>query len=263
MRDLTWDCDGLVAAAKADDRGYTVELKLPFASVGATAKPGIIFHANVCRARYVESQGHAAAQLQTWSTTQGAFRDGQYFGKIVLAEHDAWRRFFNVETSSPTPVLYKVDNNNPWTLSRESIKSVAEQDRVRYEMKCPAIDPKGRIYAGVSFKLDPPVDVSRHSYVEIVFTKASPDIMLELIYHYVGVDGKDYNNYFLPSPWGDGTPAPQVVVNNLKESHHRDRPVPKLLKNITVYGVVQGKRTPLDCDFSLRWIRVCKHPLFH
>ena len=259
--DLTWDCDGLVAAAKADEKGYTVEVRIPLASVAGAAKPGTIFHANVCRERYTESEGRAPAQLQAWSTTQGAFCDGRYFGKIVLSEGDAWRHFFNVETPSPAPVLYKAESRKPWALSRESIKAVAEQDRVRYEIKCPAIEPKGRIYAGVSFKLDPPVDVSRHPYAEIVFTKASPDVMLELIYHYVGADGKDYSNYFLPSPWGEGSQAPQVFVRSLAQGHYRDRPAPTLLKNITVYGVVQGKKTPMDCDFSVRWVRICKDPL--
>jgi len=201
------------------------------------------------------------AQLQAWSTTQGAFCDGRYFGKIVLAERDAWSRFFNVETRSPAPVLYKAESGKPWKLSRESIKAVPDQDRVRYEIKCPAVEPKGRAYAGVGFKLDPPVDVSQRPYAEILFTKVSPDIMLELVYHYVGVDGKDYTNYFLPSRWGDGTPAPQLFARRLTQGHHRDRPAPKLLKAVTVYGVVEGKKTPLDCDFDLRWIRICKQPL--
>ena len=260
VNDLTWDCDGLVAAAKADSQGYTVEVKAPLASLAGAAKPGALFYANVCRERYSGSDG-APVQLQAWSTTQGAFCDGKYFGKIVLTDGDGWSRFFNVETRSPAPVLYKAESKKPWVLSRESIEAVAEQDRVRYEIHCPAVEPKGRVYAGASFKLDPPVDVSGHPYAEIVFTKASPDVMLELIYHYVGADGKNYTNYFLPSTWGEGSKAPQVFVRNLSEGHHRDRPAPKLLKNVTVYGVVQGKNTPLDCDFSLRWARICKDPL--
>ena len=259
--DLTWDCDGLVASAKADGKGYSVEVKIPLASIDGAAKPGTLFHANVCRERYSGSDDGAPAQLQAWSTTQGAFCDGKYFGRIVLAESDAWSRFFNVETSLPAPVLYKVDSKNPWTLSREAIKAVPEQDRVRYEIVCPTVETKGRVYAGVSFPLDPPVDVSHHSYAEVLFRKADPDVMLEMIYTYVGDDGKDSRNYFILSAWGDGTQAPQVFSRRLTEGAHRDRPAPKLLKQVTIYAVVPGAKTPTNCDFDLRWIRVCKDTL--
>ena len=256
--DLSWDCEGLVAAAKTDAKGYTVELSIPLSSVDAALKPGAYFYANVCRERYSGSDDGRTAELQAWSATQGAFADGKYFGKIALVEHDAWSRYFNVEAPSPATVLYKVDSKNPWTLDRQAIRAVSEQDRIRYEIKCPRVADKGRTYAGFSIPLDPPVDVSQHPCLEVVFTKADPDLMLELIYTYVGADGKDADNYFVFSRWGEGTQAPQVFVRPLTEGHKRGLPAPRLLKKLTVYGVVSGAKTPTECDFSLHRIRICK-----
>ena len=202
------------------------------------------------------------AQLQAWSTTQGAFCDARYFGRIVFAETDVWCHFFNAETSCPAPVAYKAEPNRPWKLTRGAITAGPEQDSIHYSLKCPETAPEGRVYAGVTFTLKPPVDVSRHPYAELVFTKVNPDVMLELIYGYVDADGKEDSNYFLPSRWGDGTPVPQVFIGRLDEGHQRDRPHPKLLKTLTVYSVVKGGKTPMDCDFSLRWLRICSEPLY-
>ena len=258
VNDLSWDCDGLVAAARVDDGGYTVELGIPLTAIGGAPKAGDVFHANVCRERY---SGSERAELQAWSTTQGAFADGKYFGRIVMAENDAWRRFFNAETQSPATVLYKVDKEHPWTPDRDAIRAIPEQDHVRYEIACPKVADEGRVYAGFSVPVDPPVDVSQHPFAEIAFRKADHDLMLELIYEYVDAEGKDARNYFIFSSWGDGTPAPQLFTRRLAEGHHRDRPAPRLLKRVTVYAVVSGAKTPNESDFAIHWIRICNDTL--
>jgi len=259
--DITWNCEGLVAAAKTDDAGYTVELAIPLASIGGTAKPGTHFAGNICRERYAGRTRRQGPDLQSWTATQTGFNDSKYFSRIVLVDRDGSSRFFNATAPAPKPVLYKVDGKNPWTLSRESIRAVADQDRVRYEMKCPRVADKGRTYGGFGIKLDPPVDVSRYPYAEIVFRKPSPDLMLEMIYRYTDKDGAEHTNYFVFSPWGDGSKAHQVFTGRLARGHQRDKPAPHLLKGVTVYGVVSGVKTPIACDFTVEWIRICRYPL--
>jgi len=258
VSDLSWDCDGLVAAAQVDGGGYTVEIAIPLATVGGAPKAGSLFHANICRERY---SGGDRTELQSWSATQGAFADGKYFGRIVMAEADAWRRFFRAETQSPATVLFKVDKQNPWTLERDAIRAIPEPGHVRYEMACPKVADDGRIYAGFAIPVDPPVDVSQQPFAEIAFIKADPNLMLELIYEYVDVEGKDGRNYFIVSPWGDGTPAPQLFTRRLAEGHDRDRPPPRLLKKLTVYAVVSGAKTPTESDFTIDWVRICNDTL--
>jgi len=252
--DLSWNCDGLKAAAQTDANGYTVEVGVPLAAIDGAAASGTMFHANVCRERY---SGGDQAQLQAWSVTQTGFADGRYFGRIVMTEGDAWRRFFNEKTPSSGAVLYRVDKNHPWTLDRSAIRAVPEQDSVRYEMACPKVADDGRVYAGFSVRLDPPVQVSPQTSVEVAFHKADPDVMLELIYNYASEEGKEASNYFIFSPWGDFSAAPQLFVRQFADGHERDRPAPRMLKSVTVYGVVSGAKTPTETNFALHWIRVC------
>jgi len=258
---LKWDCDGLVAAAKTDAQGFTVELSLPLAKVGGASEAGALFWANVCREKYSGGEGTQPQELQSWSATQTGFDDGKYFSRIVMTAGDGWSLFGDEQTPPPPPVLYKVDANNPWVLTPEAIQAVAEQDRVRYLMKCPKVDEKGRTYGGFGVKLDPPVDAAAYPWAEVVFTKPNRDVMLELIYNYTAADGKDYSNYFLPSTFGEGSRTPQVFAKRLAEGWEADRPAPRLLKSVTVYGVVEGAKTPLECDFSVQWIRLCRDTL--
>ena len=128
-------------------------------------------------------------------------------------------------------------------------------------MSCPKVSDKGRTYGGFGVKLDPPVDVAQFPNVEVGYRKPSRDLMLELIYNYVGEDGKDASNYFVFSPYGEGSEAPQVFSAPFAEGWEKGKPASRTLKSITVYGVVEGGKTPLQCDFTVQWIRVGKEML--
>ncbi|OGV80317.1 MAG: hypothetical protein A3K18_09665 [Lentisphaerae bacterium RIFOXYA12_64_32] len=260
ITDLNWNCGGAIAAAKVDAQGYTVELKLPLAAVGGAAKPGALFYANICREKYSLADGASPDSLHAWCATQGGFSDAKYFGRIVLADTDGWRLFFNQETQPPSPVLYKAEGKD-WIAAPDTITAVPEQDRVRFAMKCPAVAQNGRTYGGFTVALDPPVDPARFPVAEIAFRKPSLDVMLELVYGYIGDDGKDYSNYFLPSRAGEVNEATQVFAGAFANAWDKDKPPPKLIKSITVYGVVEGPKTPIECDFALEWLRVCKESL--
>jgi hypothetical protein len=158
-------------------------------------------------------------------------------------------------------VLYKVNAENPWTNTPEAIKTVAEQDRVQYLMQCPDVGEKGRTYGGFGLKLDPPLDVAQFPALEICFTKPHLDLMLEVIYNYTAADGNDYSNYFIVSTFGEVNAAPTTFSRPFAEAHEAEKPAPQTIKNLTVYGVVEGVRTPLECDFSVHWLRICKDVL--
>ena len=256
VSDRGWDCQGVEAAGKRDDGGFTVELKVPLASVGGASDRSVVY-ANICREKYSGGEGGVPAGLQSWSATQGAFAEGRYFGKLRLVDRDGWSLFFGQETIPPRPVLYKVDAANPWTLTPDAIRAVADQDAARYLMQCPQVDEKGRTYGGFGVKLDPPVDAVAFPSVEMLFTKPSPDVMLELIYNYVDEKGKEGHAYFLPSTYGEGGAAPRVFVGRFTEGMEPSAGTPRFIKSLTVYGVVEGGKTPLETEFSLNWIRVC------
>ncbi|MBI3922407.1 MAG: DUF4838 domain-containing protein, partial [Armatimonadetes bacterium] len=261
LNDLTWDCEGLVTAAKVDEKGYSIELKIPLARIGLPPKSGENLYGNICREKYSNADESTPEELQAWSTTQGAFADAKYYGRMLLVAEDGWALFPNPEVPPPGPVLYRVDEQNPWTIAPEAIRAAVEQGRFRYTMNCPKVSDKGRTYGGFGAKMDSPVDVTKFPYIEVVFRKPSRDLMLELIYNYIGEDGKDSSNYFVFSRWGEGSEAPQVFSARVTEGNEKDRPAPRQLRSVTVYGVVEGGKTPLDCDFDVQWIRVCKDPL--
>jgi hypothetical protein len=260
--DRDWTCAGAAAAATVDDTGYTVELKVPLADVGGNATPGTIFYANLCRERYAAAEAGQPAELQSWSVTQGSFSEGRYFGKVLLATADGWQRTFNAESPLPDPVLYKVDAQNPWVLSREAIRALPERDQVRFAMDCPQVAAKdGRTYGGFGVKLDPPVDAALFPCVEVAFRKRNPEVMLELIYAYVGEDGKDATNYFVFSPAGEISASQSVFAGRFAAGWEQGKAAPRQIKGLTIYAVVEGGKTPLACDFAVQWLRVCRETL--
>lgn len=259
--DLSWNCAGIVTGAKVEEKGWTVEVAIPLASVGGKAAAGTAWAANVCREKYSGGDGTEADELQAWSATQNGFDDGKYFSRLIMSDGDARAFWFGEQTTAPTPALLKVDKDNPWKVAPDTIKAVAEQDRVRYVMSAPKVDDKGRIYAGFSLKLDPPVAADQIGGIEMVYTKANPEVMLELIYYYTGADGKEYSNYWLPSTYGDGNPVPQLFFGRLAESNEPGKPAPVKLNRLTVYAVMEGAKTPADAEFSVQSIRLTKDSL--
>jgi len=258
LGDLSWNCPGLATAAKVDGEGYTIEVGVPFSALEGTAGPGRFFYANVCREKYSASDNGRPEELQTWSPTPWAFSDGRRFGSVVLAEEDAWRLFFDPNAAPPAPVLYKANPKSPWALVPDAISATVELDRARYAMKCPEVDAKGRTYGGFGVNLAQPVDVTRHPYVEVAFRKPSPDVMLELLYSYVGEAGEESRNYVIVSRFGEANKATRIFAGKLAKGAEKDRPAPRLLKKVTVFAVVSGARTPGEYDFILEWIRVCR-----
>ena len=157
--------------------------------------------------------------LQSWSATQGGLRRrGATSARSGWWTEDGWSLFLNEETAATRRrCCYKVDAANPWTVTPDAIRAVAEQDGVRYLMQCPQVDDEGRTYGGFEVKLDPPVDVTAFPAVEMVFTKPSPDVMLELIYNYDDDQGREGHAYFLPSTYGEGGTAPRVFTARFSE----------------------------------------------
>ena len=257
-----WTCSGATAAATVDDRGYTVELKVPLAAVGGGASPGTLLYANVCRERYSDATAGQPAELQSWSVTQGGFNEGRYFGRVLLATADGWQRFLNAETPLPDTVLFKVDAANPWVVAPTAIRAVAERDQVRFAMDCPPVaEVGGRTYGGFQVTLDPPVDAALFPCLEVAFRKSNPEIMLELIYAYVGEDGKDATNYFVFSPYGEISASQSLFAGGFAAGSEKGKSAPRQIKGLTLYGVVEGAKTPLACDFAVQWLRVCRETL--
>ena len=154
-----------------------------------------------------------------------------------------------------------MDKDNPWQVAPDTIRAVAEQDRVRYVMNAPKVDEKGRVYAGFSLKFDPPVEADKIAGIEMAFTKANPDVMLELLYSYTAADGKDYGNYWLPSRYGEGSAVPQLFLGRFREANEEGKPAPVTVKAVTVYAVMEGAKTPADTEFAVQWIRLAKDSL--
>lgn len=265
VSDQSWDCEGLQQAAQVDGGGYTVELSIPLAEVGGGAAAGktgagSVFYANIGREKYSGGDGGAAQELQSWSATQTGFDEGRYFGRVVLSAGDAAATFFGEQTTPPAPALLKVDKDNPWRVAPGAMEAVPDRDSVRYTFRAPKVDDKGRVYAGFSVKLEPPVPADQVAGIEMAYTKASPDVMLELIYNYTAADGKDYSNYWLPSPYGAGSNLPQVFFGRFGETPE-ERPAPVTLKGLTVYAVMEGAKTPAESEFTMRWLRLTRYPL--
>lgn len=256
--DMTWNCEGLVTGAKVDDKGFTVEMSIPLAAVGGKAASGSQFFANIAREKYSLADSEQGDELQAWSATQGGFDDGKYFGRLVMTDGDAAATFFNQQSTPPGPALLKVDKDNPWTVAPGAIQAVPEGDCVRYVMKAPKVDEKGRVYAGFNLKFDPPIDVAQVAGVELAYTKPSRDVMLELLFNYTAADGKDYGNYWLPSQYGEGNAAPQLFVGRFDEANEEGKPAPVKLNSVTVYAVMEGGKTPAETEFAVRWVRVGK-----
>lgn len=251
-----WDCKGLVTAAKVDDKGWTVEVAIPLSSVGGKALSESAFAANIAREKYSRGDGENADEMEAWSATQSGFDDPKYMGRLVMSDGDASAIWFNDQSTPPAPVLLKVDKDNPWKAAPDTITAVPEQDHVRYAMKVPQVDEKGRVYAGFGIKLDPPVDPAKVKGVEMAYTKPNPDVMLELIYNYTAADGKEYSNYWLPSHYGEGSAVHKLFAGRLDEANEQGKPAPVKINSLTVYAVMEGAKTPADTDFSVQWIRV-------
>ena len=262
ISDMTWDCAGLVSAATVDDKGWTAELQVPLASVGGRCNSGTALYANVAREKYSASPDEAADEMQAWSRTQGSFASGKHFGKIMLTDRDGFSLYFNEQTPPPAPVLLKVDKDNPWTVAPDTIRATVEQDRLRLDMASPQVDAKeGRTYAGFSVQLDPPVDALLAPYAEVAFSKPDQEVLLELIYYYVGVDGKDYSNYFILSTFGEPHASLQLSTRRWTQAHEAAKPAARQIKGLTLYAVVEGARTPRETSVTLERIRLCKDPL--
>lgn len=259
--DLDWKCEGLKAAASVDAAGWTVEMAVPFSSIGGTAKEGEIFAANIARAVYSGGDGIQPVELQAWSATTEGFADGRYFGKFIMSNPDASATWFNEQTPPPNPVLFKVDKDNPWTVVPGAIKAVADRDSVHYDLQAPQVDKKGRVYAGFSVKIDPALDPSSIAGIEMAYTKTNPDVMLELLFYYTAADGKNYSGYWLPSQYGDGSAVPQLFLGRFKEANLSNHPAPVKINSVTVYAVIEGAKTPASADFSMQWIRLTKDSL--
>ncbi|MHB8993918.1 MAG: DUF4838 domain-containing protein [Armatimonadota bacterium] len=258
---MTWNCPGVVTGAKVDDKGWTVEVAIPFASIGGKAAAGGEFAANIAREKYSGGDGNDADELQAWSATQNGFDDGKYFGRLIMTEGDAFATWFNEQTTPPSPALLKVDKDNPWTVAPGAMTAVAVQDHVRYVMKVPQVDEKGRVYAGFTIKPPTPISADEICGIEVGFTKPNPEVMFELIYNYTAADGKDYSNYWLPSPYGDGSGAPRVYLGRFAEANDAAKPKPVKINSVTIYAVMEGGKTPADTDFSMQWIRLAKDSL--
>lgn len=254
--DQSWDCAGVVTGAKVDEKGWTVEVAIPLSSIGGKVADGSAFAANVAREKYSGGDGENAEELQAWSATQNGFDDGKYFGRLAMSDGDIAATWFNEQSAAPRAVLLKVDKDNPWTVAPDAMAMVPAQDCVRYVMKAPKVDEKGRIYAGFSIKLDPPIDPGKIKAIEMAYTKPSPDVMLELIYNYTAADGKDYSNYWLPSQYGEGSAVPRVFAGRLDEANEATKPAPVKVNSLTVYAVMEGAKTPAETEFSVQWIRV-------
>lgn len=260
IADSGWDCKGLVTGAKVDDKGFAIEMSIPLTSLGGAAKPGSLFYANLAREKYSASTERGQAdEMQSWCATQNGFSDGKYFGRVLMSEGDGYSRFFSAQTAPPGTVLYKVNAENPWVNTPEAIKAVGNMDATQFLMKCPDVGPKGRTYGGFGVKPAQPLDVTAWPALEICFSKPNPNLMLEAIFSYTAEDGKDYSNYFIFSTFGEVNNAPVVFSAPFKEAHEREKAAPKTIKSITIYGVVEGEKTPLDCDYSINWVRVCKN----
>ncbi|MGE5532410.1 MAG: hypothetical protein ACM3VW_09870, partial [Bacteroidota bacterium] len=246
--------------AKVDDKGWTAEVAIPLASIGGKGAAGTAFAGNIAREKYSGGDGNEPDELQAWSATQNGFDDGKYMGRMIMTDSDASATWFNEQTTPPAPALLKVDKDNPWKVAPGAITAVPEQDSVRYVMKVPQVDEKGRVYAGFSIKPSNPVSPDQIAGIELAYTKANPDVMLELIYNYTAADGKDYSNYWLPSGFGDGSAVPRVFLGRFSEGNET-KPAPVKINSVTVYAVMEGAKTPADTDFSVQWIRLAKDSL--
>ncbi|MCD6359372.1 MAG: hypothetical protein J7M38_00825, partial [Armatimonadetes bacterium] len=77
----TWDGEWQ-AGASTDDRGWTVEIRVPFATLGVPPPPpGTIWGLNVCRERQTEQR----KELHNWADVQGNFHRPWLFGHLYFA----------------------------------------------------------------------------------------------------------------------------------------------------------------------------------
>ncbi|MEN6643038.1 MAG: sugar-binding protein [Armatimonadia bacterium] len=77
-------------AASSGRDAWILEVAIPFASFGASAKPGDHWTFNVCRNQ------HPLGESSTWCGLQGAYHAPEQFGTMILAETTASVRLANV-----------------------------------------------------------------------------------------------------------------------------------------------------------------------
>lgn len=256
VANLNWNCEGVQTAAKVDDKGWTMEVKIPLAGVGGKAKPGARFYGNIAREKYSGSE-KKGAEIQAWSPTMGGgFKASKYFGKMLMAEEDGWSCFFNSEAKPPAPSLADGASSNC------AIRATADRECTRYTMEYPqAAEKAGRINATIASDCQPPIDVSRYPYLEISFSKPSADVMLLVSYDYDGDNGAAGNNYFVFSPWKEQVNTSRIFIVPWARGAGDGKPAPRFVKRLAVYAVVESSKTPFNGEFSLKWIRICKDTL--
>jgi len=95
--DGDWTCKWQSAVRLGPDR-YTVEIAIPFSSLGASAPgPGTAWGMNVCRGRSVAEP----SELSCWSDTRGGFHAPNRFGLLIFAPYAEWLAGHLDEASRP------------------------------------------------------------------------------------------------------------------------------------------------------------------
>lgn len=78
--DVAWSAD-VRAATELGETGWTLEVAIPWADMGATPEPGKVIGFNVCRDRYAG----ADKEWMNWSQTKANFHDPLRFAHAVLS----------------------------------------------------------------------------------------------------------------------------------------------------------------------------------
>jgi len=253
-----WNCPGLRAAARADAAGYTVELAVPLAEIGATPAAGVRLTGNVCRERYAGQEGTQGAELQSWSVAPDGFNDPRRFGQMLLSQGDGWHALFG-GVPAPPATLYRVLKSTPdWKPTAEAIRVVPMGDFVRCVMEvAPDADLSG-IKGAIGFACDPPVSVADHPYIEVRYRKPTREVFLQLVYNYLAADGTRHFNWFIFSPQGTTQLAPATFIWRPGMGGDPDKPAPEKIESITFYANLYDSKTPPDCQFDLYWLRLCR-----
>jgi hypothetical protein len=81
--DGTWVCHTIVKTGQVPG-GWCLEIAVPFADLGSTPKPGIVWGINVCRGREAGGQ-----EFSAWSPTHLVFDEPKSFGRAVFSDGSA------------------------------------------------------------------------------------------------------------------------------------------------------------------------------
>ncbi len=79
-----WNSGAKVAVVRGE-KGWTVEMAVPLASMNAAPKPGEVWGFNACRVRRGAIKDHMG-QATSWSPTFGGFNTPDEFGALVMSE---------------------------------------------------------------------------------------------------------------------------------------------------------------------------------